>query len=227
MQRFLLKHIVSEHLFYFFESVTHVSLHYMLITNRDDAFRKLLESSLNAILAAESEEKLKAKSHERTEQRTDYRNGTRERTLETRIGSIVLKVPRHRNYPFHTMIYELYQRNEAALITTMAEMVVAGVSTRKVSNVIETLCGATPSKSSVSNACKKLDEEVKKFKNRKLESEYPFVIADATYFKVRINRSVVSQALLIAIGINEHGQREIIGFDSYKNESKESWSDFF
>lgn len=199
----------------------------LLQTNQSDAFKTLLQNSLNAIIESESEEKLKAKPYERTDERTDSRNGFREKPMVTRLGQILLHVPRHRNEPFHTMVYDNYERKEQAFVMTLAEMVVQGVSTRKVSKVMETLCGQSFSKSTISKACEKLDSEVRSFKNRKLESKYPFVIVDATYFKVRENHRVVSKALMIAMGINEFGTREIIGFESYKNESKETWLDFF
>lgn len=108
---------------------------------RNESFTYLMEKVLNAILLAESEEQIGAGKHERSEERKNYRNGTRERSLVTRIGSITLRVPRHREVPFVTMIFDNYQRSEAALISTMIEMVVQGVSTRKVSNVVEELCG--------------------------------------------------------------------------------------
>ena len=109
---------------------------------------------------------------------------------------------------------------------TMAEMCVNGVSTRKVSQVMETLCGKSFSKSTVSEACKELDEKVKEFKERPLTGEYPFLTIDATYFKVRENSRVVSKALMIALATNGEGHREIIGFGVYRNESKETWNDF-
>ena len=111
----------------------------LLSNNREDAFKKLLQDSLNSILQAESTEQLKADKYERSQERTDSRNGSRERILKTRIGKLELVVPRHRNVPFKTLIFDNYKRNEAALVTTMAEMVVNGVSTRKVSKVMETL----------------------------------------------------------------------------------------
>ena len=112
----------------------------LLTDSRPDAFREILQTGLNRILQAESSEQLKAEKYERTEERTDSRNGSRERELQTRLGRITLNVPRHRNQPFKTLIFENYSRSERALITTMAEMVVEGVSTRKISNVMETLC---------------------------------------------------------------------------------------
>ena len=200
-----------------------------LISSNDsaEALRVLLQRSLNQFLIAESSEQLKAEPYERTEDRTDSRNGTRERPLTTRIGTITLSVPRHRNQPFHTMIFENYQRNEAALITTMAEMVISGVSTRKVSNVMETLCGKEFSRSTVSEACKHLDEEVETFRNRPIEPmRFPFLMLDATYFKVREDHRVKSKAFMIAVGITKQGEREILGFGLYEDENDPSWLSF-
>ena len=199
----------------------------LLSKNSDDAFAKLLQESLNGILKAESAAQLNAEPYERTDDRTGSRNGFRDRTLTTRIGSIVLKVPKHRNgEPFRTMVFENYSRSEAALITTMAEMVVNGVSTRKVSQVMETLCGKSYSKSTVSEACKILDAQVKEFRERPLTGEYPFLSMDATYFKVREQGRVISKALMIAYATDQEGHREIIGFAIYPKESKETWNDF-
>ncbi|MQN01046.1 MAG: IS256 family transposase [Lachnospiraceae bacterium] len=109
----------------------------LLSENRDDAFKALLQNCLNSVLKAESTEQLKPDRYERSDDRTDSRNGSRERKLNTRIGRITLTVPRHRNQPFKTMIFENYSRSEAALVAGMAEMVVNGVSTRKVSKVVD------------------------------------------------------------------------------------------
>ena len=152
----------------------------LLCNDRDEAFRQLLQNSLNSILKAESAEQLRAEPYERSEERTDSRNGSRDRDLTTRIGKITLRVPRHRNQPFKTMVFENYSRSEAALIACMAEMVINGVSTRKVSQVVETICGETCSKSMVSDLCKDLDGKVNEFRNRPLEGNYPFLEVDAT-----------------------------------------------
>jgi putative transposase len=193
---------------------------------RNEAFAYLMEKILNAFLLAESEDQIGASKHERSEDRNDYRNGTRDRPLVTRIGKLTLKVPRHRNVPFVTMIFDQYQRNEAALLTTMMDMVVQGVSTRKVTNVVEELCGTSFSKSTVSELCRRLDESIKQFKNRPLKDPYPFVITDAKYFKVRENHSIVSKAFMVAMGITEDGRREIIDFGTYDNESERTWKEF-
>ena len=198
----------------------------LLSDNREDVFKKLLTESLNAILKAESTEQLGAERYERSEERTDSRNGSRERKLNTRLGTITLSVPRHRDKPFKTMIFDNYSRSEAALVASMAEMVVNGVSTRKISKVMETLCGTSYSKSTVSEVCKELDILVDGFKNCPLEGIYPFLYVDATYFKVRENHRIISKALMIAMAITDEGKREIIGFDVYDKESKETWKAF-
>ena len=199
----------------------------LLSEDRNSAFAKLLQDSLNSILKAESAEQLKAQPYERTDERTGSRNGFRDRPLTTRIGAITLKVPKHRDgEPFKTFVFDNYCRSEAALIITMAEMVVNGVSTRKVSQVMETLCGKSFSKSTVSEACRELDEKVREFRERPLSGEYPFLTVDATYFKVRENSRVISKAFMIAYATGNEGGREIIGFDIYNRESKDTWNNF-
>ncbi len=198
----------------------------LLLEDRGNAFKSILQTSLNKILQAESSEQLKAKPYERTENRTDSRNGMRERELKTRIGKIVLRVPRHRNVPFKTLVFENYSRSEAALVASMAEMVVNGVSTRKVSRVMEELCGTSFSKSAVSEVCKDLEKTVHEFRTRPLDGEYPFLTVDATYFKVRENCRIISKAFMLACGTNAQGHREILGFGVYGNESISTWTEF-
>lgn len=198
----------------------------LLLDDRGEAFKKILQTSLNKILQAESAEQLKAAPYERSEERTDCRNGSRDRELNTRVGRITLHVPRHRNVPFKTLVFDNYSRSEAALVASMAEMVVSGVSTRKVSRVMETLCGTSFSKSAVSDVCKDLDTAVKEFQTRPLEGDYPFLTVDATYFKVRENSRVISKAFMIAYSTNTEGHREILGFGVYANESSTTWTDF-
>lgn len=195
--------------------------------DREEAIRFLLERILNEIMKVESEEKLNASRHERTEDRQDYRNGVRERKLTTRIGTLTLQVPRHRNEPFHTMVFENYSRSEASLIATMVQMVIAGISTRKVSKVIETLCGKAFSKSAVSELCKRLDEDIRSFRSQPLEGiDAPFIMVDATYFKARENHRIVSKAFMVALAIKSDGHREVIGFDVYDTEDDYSWKRF-
>ena len=198
----------------------------LLGENQGEGFRRLLEEALNQIMLKESAEQLGAERYERTEGRSDSRNGYRDRELTTRVGRLTLHVPRHRQEPFRTMIFENYSRSEAALIASMAEMVVSGVSSRKVSGIVETLCGKSISKSAVSDLCKDLSAAVKTFRERPLTENYPFLVVDATYFKVRENHRIISKALMIAVGTSGQGKREIVGFGLYDQESKSTWNDF-
>lgn len=199
----------------------------VLSKNRDEAFKIIVQKILDQIMLAESNEILKAEPYQRTSFRTDFRNGFRDRELVTRIGKITLHVPRHRNVPFKTMIFDNYTRSEGALISTMMEMVIQGVSTRKISEVTKILCGQEFSKSTVSQICKALDEIVCGFRDRPIEKYYPFLITDATYFKVRSQHRVTSKAFMIAIGITEEGIKEVVGFGVYDNESHNTWSSFY
>lgn len=198
----------------------------LLSADSPEVMRSLLEAALNQFLKIESAQQLKAEPWERTSERTDSRNGSRTRPLSTRLGTITLQVPRHRNVPFKSLLLENYKRSEAALVSVMAEMVVAGISTAKVARVFEELCGTTPSKQAVSEACKTLDGPIAAFCSRPLGQPYPFVVMDATYFKVRENHRVVSKALLVALGYKPSGTRELLGFEVAESESQESWSQF-
>lgn len=203
-------------------------LHGLFTSNgKDDAFAKLLESILNQVLNAQASEQLGAYRYERSDERSGYRNGFRMRSMTTRVGTIELQVPRLRGGNFSTTLFNQYQRSEQALVLAMMEMVVNGVSTRKVSAITEELCGKQFSKSTVSDLCKNLDPVVAEFRNRELTESYPFVIVDALYTKVRENGRVRSKGLLSAIGVREDGKREILGFSVADSESETSWSEFF
>lgn len=199
----------------------------IFVGDRNEAMKFLMERILNEVMQFESEEQLGAAMHQRTDERTDYRNGTRERMLSTRIGTLTLEVPRHRNEPFHTMIFDNYQRSEASLIAAMIQMVVSGVSTRKISNVVETLCGKEISKSAVSELCKRLDDDVRKFLMQPLDGlDAPFLMIDATYFKAREDHKIVSKAFLVALAFKSDGTREVISFGTYDSEDNYSWINF-
>jgi putative transposase len=209
-------------------TITEELLHGLFLSNgKDKAFSKLLEEIFNQVLLAQSSEQLGAEPYERTEERKAYRNGYRERQMSTRVGSFTLRVPRHRNGQFSTELFSRYQRSEQALVLAMMEMVVNGVSTRKVELITEELCGKKFSKSTVSELCKSLDPIVEAFKTRPLEAHYPFIQVDAIYLKVRENSRVQSKGLLVAVGINEEGYREIIGFKLANSETEDSWGAFF
>ena len=199
----------------------------LMLGNRDEALRKLLEAVFNAVLKAEASEQVGADLYERTDERQTYRNGYRERQFKTRVGSLELLIPKLRNGTFSTTLFANYERSERALVLALMEMVLQGVSTRKVSNITETLCGTSFSKSTVSKLCEELDKEVEQFRRRPLTKAYPFLIVDAIYVKARDAGRVKSKGLLVAIGVNEDGNREVLGFKAGDGESYEIWFSFF
>lgn len=168
-------------------SVDSKLLQQVFLGNSQDAgVAALLESVLNQVLQAQASEQLAAEPYERTEDRQGYRNGTYPHQLTTRVGTITLRVPRIRNGKFSTELFARYQRSEQALVLALMEMVVNGISTRKVTQIAEELCGTEFSKSTVSDLCKRLDPIVNAWNNRSLrDSRYPFVIVDALVLKVR------------------------------------------
>lgn len=194
--------------------------------NKEDAFAKLIQEMLNQVIRAESDEVIGAAAYERCEGRSDSRNGYRTRSISLRVGKITLTVPRHRDEPFHPSVLENCKRSEQALICAMMEMVVNGVATRNVQKITETLCGTKFSKSTISSLCRRMTLEVDQFRKRTLSQMYPFVFVDAIYFKERSSGRAVSKAFMVALGINQDGYKEILGFDVYDSESKDTWSGF-
>ena len=192
-----------------------------------DGLAKLVEAVLNQILEAQVTEALGADRHERTEERAGYRNGTRARTLYTRVGPVTLQVPQTRDGSFSTDIFKRYQRSEQAFVLALMEMVVQGVSTRKVSAITEELCGTSFSKSTVSALCAGLDGRVGAFNERRLEGDYPFVLVDALFLKSREGDRVVSRAALVVSGIRSDGYREILGVKIGDTESFSTWDETF
>jgi len=186
----------------------------------------LLEPILNQILQAEMTEHLGAEPGEETDDRLGYRNGSYERKLTTRVGTIELEVPRDREGAFQTALFQRYQRSEKALVLTLMQMVVQGVSTRRVKDITTELCGREFSKSTVSRLAEDLDEQVQAWAERPLEQEYPFLILDAMQLKVRRQKAVRSKTAMLAVGISEDGQREILGFEMALNETEEGWHRF-
>lgn len=186
----------------------------------------LVEAVLNQILDAQASEQVGAQRYERSDERVAYRNGYRPRQLYTRIGPLTLCVPQMRDGQFSTEIFSRYQRSEQALVLSLMEMVVNGVSTRKVTRITEELCGVTFSKSSVSQLCMALDGRVAAFNEREL-GVFPFVIVDAMYFKAREGDSVQSKAAMVVSGVNQHGNREILGLRIGDSESEAFWLETF
>ncbi|AQS59603.1 IS256 family transposase [Desulforamulus ferrireducens] len=204
-------------------------LHRLFLSdNKDSGVAALLESVLNQILQAQATEQLEAEPYERTEERKGYRNGTYPHKLTTRVGTLTLRIPRFRNGKFSTELFARYQRSEQALVLALMEMVINGVSTRKVSQITEELCGTEFSKSTVSELCKKLDPVVHGWNNRNLhDMRYPFILVDALVLKVREEGRVRARSVMIAIGVNTDGYREILGLILGDSESESSWGEFF
>jgi putative transposase len=197
-----------------------------LVAEHEDFLRPLIQTVLQEVLEAEMEECVGAGRGERTETRRGYRSGAYTRSLITRVGKIELRVPQDRQGRFSTEIFERYQRSEKALVSCLSEMYIQGVSTRKVKAITEELCGHAFSASTVSAMNKTLDVELDKFASRQLELEYPYVILDARYEKVRIDGIIRSQAVLVAIGINWEGRREVLAVELANRESASSWREF-
>jgi putative transposase len=194
-----------------------------ILSEDEDLLKAIVTETLQQTLEAEMDETLGAEKSERTAQRIGYRSGYYGRTLVTRVGKIELRVPQDRQGRFRTEVFERYQRSEKALVTAMMEMYLQGVSTRKVKAVTEELCGHEFSSASVSRIVTSLDGELERFARRRLEEDYPYLILDARYEKVRENGSVHSQAVLIAIGINWEGRRTVLAVEMANRESTSSW----
>lgn len=200
-----------------------------LISNSgaNEASKLILTKLFNELMENQRDEYCNVDPYQRDKNRTAQRNGYYQRDLTTRIGTINLNVPRTRDGNFSTDIFERYQRNEKALVTTMLEMYVSGVSTRKVGQVVETLCGKSVSKSYVSSITKLLDEEVIKFQQRRIDKKIPYLMTDVLYIKIRENHRVVSKAVHIAIGIDSKGFKNILGFMISDSESEQTWKSFY
>lgn len=193
---------------------------------KSDGVAKLLEQVLNEILEVQVTEALGARRHERTSERRGYRNGYRTRALYTRVGGLTLRVPQVRDGEFSTELFGRYQRSEQALVLTMMEMVINGVSTRKMARITEELCGTSFSKSTVSALCQRLDPLVEAWRHRPLGC-FPFVLVDALVIRIRYEHRVVTYSVLIAVGINAEGYRELLGFQIGDSESEATWSTLF
>ena len=199
-----------------------------LFSGEGGGVAKLMESMLNQILQAQVSEAAGAGRYERNEGRTSYRSGTRVRMLYTRVGTLTLQVPQLRDGSFCPEIFKRYQRSEQAFVLAMMEMVVQGVSTRKVAAITEELCGIEISKSTVSRLCEGLDARLRAFNERRLDGHiFPFVMVDALYIKARGEDRVQSKAVLIASGIDAKGYRHVLGVAIGDSESASTWGTFF
>ena len=190
-----------------------------------DSFRELLREVLQEVLEQEMTEAIGAEKGERSPGRLGYRSGYYGRALVTRVGKLELRIPQDRQGHFSTQIFERYQRSEKALVSALAEMYIQGVSTRKVKAITEELCGHAFSASAISAVNKTLDESLERFAKRPLEEDYPYLVLDARYEKVRQEGVIRSQAVQIAIGINDEGRRQVLAVELANRESQTSWKD--
>jgi putative transposase len=197
-----------------------------LLSGDPDGLRVLVQTIVQEVLEAEMTDALGAAKGERNPERRGYRAGYYPRTFTTRVGKIELRVPQDRDGRFSTELFERYQRSEQALVSALAQMYVQGVSTRKVKAITEELCGHAFSASAISDINARLDESLAAFARRPLEEPFAYLIMDAKYEKVREAGVVRSAAVLIAIGVDWDGRRQILAVELANRESRSSWKDF-
>jgi putative transposase len=181
---------------------------------------------LNHAMKIEQQKYLQAGHYQRTEQRQDYANGYKPKQLNTRLGRLALSIPQVRNGDFYPSALERGIRSEKALKVALAEMYIQGVSTRKVKLITEQLCGFEVSSQQVSDATKELDASLEVWRSRRLGC-YEHLIVDALYEKVREGNSVISESVLIAYGVDDHGQRRVLGASVSLSEAEVHWRAFF
>lgn len=199
----------------------------LLQVDTGEGLRGMLMMALRTFMEAEVSRLCGAEHGERSAERVNQRNGYRERTFETRMGTVELKVPRVRQGTYFPSFLEPRRRWERAFVNVVSEAYVKGVSTRSVEQLVEAMGAKGMSKSSVSRMAAVLDEEVESFRNRPLgEHAFPYVWFDALYVKVRENGRVVSRAVMVAIGVNEQGEREVLGVSVAEKELESSWRAF-
>lgn len=191
-------------------------------------FEKLIGKVLNAALEEKAQELLGAGRYERTEERKGYRNGYRSRWITTRLGKIQVRIPQLRSGEIDTESLRMLPKMERSLVLGLMEMYINGVSTRKVSRIMEPLCGENVSKSMVSRLCRDLDYDLAAWNGRNLsDTPCPVLLADALYVRVRSGHQVIKKALLTAVGVDKKGYRHILGLSVAAKESEATWGEFF
>jgi transposase-like protein len=185
-----------------------------------------VEQALNSFLEIEAKELCGAGRYERSPDRMDTRAGSYRRKLHTKAGEVTLKMPRLRTLPFETQIIERYKRREASVEESLVQMYLAGVSVRRVEDITEALWGMRVSPSAVSELNQKVYGQIEAWRNRKIEGEHPYVFLDGLWLKRTWGGEVRKVAVLVAIGVNADGHREILGICEGMQEDKESWLSF-
>jgi putative transposase len=194
----------------------------------EDLLRTMLNQLVQEAVQREFDRFIGAGPFERSGERRGWRNGSKPRRFHTRVGTLELRIPKDRAGRFQPTLFERYERSEKALVASLVEMYVRGVSTRKVSRIVERLCGHAISASAVSALVKSLDEEVRAWRARPLsEKGYPYLVVDAHYEKVRREGRVMSTAVLWVVGIGADGYREHLGLWTGNAESRETWGRVF
>ena len=209
------------------ENATRILVDWQAGLGGEDYLRGLVERVVQQVLEAEMSSFLGARTYERTDERRGWRNGYKPRVLKTRVGELELMAPKDRDGQFQTELFERYQRSEKAFVASLLQMYVEGVSTRKVTEITEALCGLEISKSQVSALTQKLDAEIGEWRRRPLTRAYPYLVVDARYEKVRRGGAIVSQGVLIVVGVDEEGYREVLGVWVFDSESEASWGAVF
>lgn len=197
-----------------------------LIDQGAEAFRDVLEKLMNLAMQIERSEFLGAAPYVRSPERRGHANGFKDKKMSTRVGKLDLKIPQVRGLSFYPQSLERGCRAETALKLAISEMWVMGVSTRKVTEITQALCGTEVSASQVSRMSQMLDEELQKFRSRQLDDYYPIVYLDAHYEKVRVDGQVRDMAILKAIGVNRSGNREVLGVSADLSEADVHWRRF-
>ena len=194
-----------------------------------EGLKGLVEAVVNIGMREEAATHLGAGEHERSAARRGYRNGTKPRTLKTRVGELELSVPQVRECePYHPSMFARWQRSERALLVACGEMYFQGVSTRNVQNVLQEMCGLQVSSSTVSRVAAELDEKLSVFQDRRLDhTGWKYLMLDARYEKIRVGDKVISQAVLVTIGFTVQGKREVLDWRVADSESEESWGQVF
>ena len=188
--------------------------------------RKSVEETLNELLDKEAEELTGAARYERNEARQGYRSGHYSRKLSTTSGEVVLNMPKLKGVTFETAIIERYRRRESSVEEALIEMYLAGVSVRRVEDISEALWGSKVSASTISELNKKAYVHIEEWRNRELKGEYPYVYVDGIYLKRNWGGEFENVSILVAIGVNSDGYREVIGAAEGLKEDKESWTNF-
>ena len=191
-----------------------------------DFLREAVQLLMQRLIELEASEQIGAGPYERTASRQTYRNGYRPRSWETRVGEVPLRISKLRQGTYFPSLLEPRKRSEEALLAVIQQAYVLGVSTRKVDELVQALGLSGVDKSKVSRICKELDELVGEFRQRPLTEAYPYVWLDALFLKVRQHRRVVSQAVVIAIGVDNQGERSVLGFDVGASENEAFWLAF-